>query len=253
MHYQLNTISFAFWIVIVFLLQACINQLFAEPLKDEQTMRIIVPVYPPYTYQQNNQWQGVAFKRAIKILKQAYIPYSLSPASNFGAAFKKLKNKRADAVLIASENAQRNQYAVFTSPIFCVTWNWYINRQVEYKPDQPGFKLKHKVASAYESNHYFWLNQHDFAAEGIKKLDNIAKMLAANRIDAILASRLVFEETARKSNIELSQFTIVHHSNHPAGMYIDKDYAEQHPDLIERLNQSITAFMPAKSCEQLID
>lgn len=253
MGFQLNTVSFALNLVVCILLLAWINQLVAEPLENAQTMRIMVPVYPPYTYQKNNQWQGVAFTRAIETLNQAKISYSLLPASNYGAAFKKLKNHQADAVLIASENAERNQYAIFTAPIFCVTWNWYINRKVKYTPDQAGFKLKHKVASAYESNHYFWLNKHNFAAEGIKKLDNIAKMLAANRIDAILASQLVFEETARKSQIELSQFNIVYHSNHPAGMYIDKKYAVQHAASIEQLNQYIRALMPAKSCDQLID
>ena len=211
----------------------------AKGQDQRDVIRIVVPDYPPYVFKQNAKWQGETFQQIQLILDKLDLSYQLIPAANFGKAFDLLKSNQGDLVLLASENEFRNQYAVFSAPVACVQWNWYLQLDNPYLPEQVEFRQKYVIASPHDSNQYVWLKQHNYKVEGVMKLANMAKMMAAKRINAVMVNQAVFENAANVSQVDLNQFKVVKHSARAAAMYVSKTFLKRHPNFMDELNQSI--------------
>lgn len=234
-----------FALLSLLLLLLCIKSVQAKSI---QQIQILVPNYPPYSHQKNGQWQGKAFKQAISILNKANIAYKLIPGSNFAQAFEKLKKNQVNAVLLATENNDRNNYATLTQPFFCANWNWYIDKNIQQPPTSSVFKTEYKVASPYKANSYLWLERNQYNVAGVLQVDNLAKMLQLKRIDAVLSNSAVFENAAAKANIKLSNFKVSKHSKHLVGMYIQKSYLKRQSNILKTINKTIAAQQAEPDC-----
>lgn len=217
--------------------------------KPTQQMRILVPIYPPYSEKIQEKWQGEGFDKAIQVLKTANIEYKIIPGTNFEQGFKKLKNNQIDAVLLATENDQRNQYAVLSKALICANWYWYLNKQLQHSPNNSAFKKQYKVASPFKANAYLWLEKKQYNVTGVLQVDNLAKMLQLNRVDAVMSPNVIFENAAAKANLPVSDFNMVKHSTHPVGIYIQKKYMANHPQTLKHINQAIKKNHPNLECE----
>ncbi len=223
-------------LLLAFVVFTCCNNFsFAE---EPPFLRLVIPNFPPFTYAQNGQAEGIGVEKVKKILAAANINYSIRVVKDYGLALLLMKTGKADGMFLASENSDRNEVAIFSKPIMLNRWCWYFKADSNLTPLKRRFKQMAKVGTILNTNTHKWLRINDYRVAG--KPDNataLNKMLLAGRINAVFLAEQVFELA-----IPTEQYYLYHKMiavEKPFGIYINKRYIKKNPLIMSRLNNVI--------------
>lgn len=214
------------------------SSLYAEP---KYRMHFFLPEFSPYTMlDASGEASGIGFDRMAKILDSMEVEYSVEIGSNHLRALYELRNGRSDGFFMASRNAHRDQYAVFSESVMINRWVWII-RQLDVNkidPHSTEFKAQFRVASLLNTNTNYWLTQNGFKVyTPAARIDQLVSLLDEGKVDAIYVAEEVF-----KAHIQdRSGYKIVLGKEKAFGAYISKQFLLQHPTFMEELNRSILA------------
>jgi ABC-type amino acid transport substrate-binding protein len=227
------------WLKTIFLISFILLLNVSPKVKANTHLTVLVPNFPPYTLETNNQISGIGIDLANKVFNQAGISVNYRILPNYAKALHEIENNRGDALLLASQNDQRDIIAQFTKPLMINRWCWYLLKDSKLNPHNEDFKEKAVVSSHFQANTHKWLIENDYSVEPAMQIDKLPEMLMRSRVDAVFIAELVFEEAMKRDNLDLSQFNKYIEVERPFGIYISKTYLAKYPEVLNKVNQAI--------------
>ena len=196
---------------------------------------------PPYSFHTNQgQLDGIAIRVTECALKKIKRPYSIS-FYPWSRAQKMVQLNRADAFFAASVSNERNQYAVFSAIIAPQEWHWYLLKTSKLDPNSAVFKQQATVGSFRGGNMLSWLIQNNYRIQASPATNpQLLNMLQGQRIDAILANKLVMDNLIAEHGAQATIRSVLQ-QNKPLGVYFSKKFlATQAPNFMTQFNRAIT-------------
>ena len=211
------------------------------PLRaQEPPLKLLVPNFNPYTFLNKGVVQGVGVDLVSRVMSELGVSYELSLVPSYGRALMETQQGRADGFFLASENLERNEFAVFSAPLMNNNWAWYVNAKSQLDPKNHADKQAIKVGTVSHTNTHKWLVQSGYPiAFDTSKAELLPKMLYSDKIDAVFLAEIVFDKYIAQSGINKSQFKKIIEVSKPFGIYISKEYINSHPEFMGRLNAAI--------------
>jgi len=221
-----------FGIFSLFLASSC----FAEK---PASIKFATAVIAPYQVLDND---GLPTGSAVDIVECVMTllkyPYEIS-VFPWVRAQKLVEKGKFDAFFVASENDTRNQYAKLSKPLFDSSWVWFFPKASSLDPISDEFLLNASVGGVFGTNMHAWLKK-DFKHVVAKtEADELFKLLAVARLDVMLLTRPMFEDSIKRLGLKEGDFRSVMAKNRPLGVYFGEQFLEKNPDILDRFNQSI--------------
>lgn len=206
--------------------------------QEANTLNLVSPHFPPYTYEINNEIVGIGPDIVRRVLANTNIPYKITMIEDYAKAVHAIKAKLGDGMFLASQNSERDAIAVFTLPLMINKWSWFMLKDSKIDLNSETFKSQAAIGTVLGTNTYKWLkaNGYTIMASPIDAR-SLVYMLKSHRIDAAFLSEAVFEYEIDEQ--ELSQLKKVVEIEKDFGMYISHDYLSKHPSSLEQINRSI--------------
>jgi ABC-type amino acid transport substrate-binding protein len=207
----------------------------------QTAIQLAMPNYPPYTEIDNGKLSGFGYDLVVKIMDKAGIKMTVLPAPNYGRALEDTRQGKADGFFLASQNKERDEIAVFSSPVTTSTWLWVTLKDSKI-PDfkSPEFKTTAKVGVQLNSNIHKWLTEKGYNIAGTPSdISVLLKMLKSDRVSAILLPELTFKDIVSKEGDKIETFRTGVESTFPFAIYISKSFITRNPDIMKRLNAAI--------------
>jgi len=150
-----------------------------------------------------------------------------------------VKEGEYDAFFVASENAERNQYAIRSEPFFDSKWNWYYLPDSEIQPTSETFSYSAKVGVVYGTNMSTWVNKNFDDPSHQETASSLIGMLDAKKIDAVLLTEPMFlavMQKDKKLQNRYHQFTV---RDRPLAAYFGRLFLKDNPKFLEHFNKSL--------------
>ena len=204
-------------------------------------LRLVVPQFPPYTSESDGDFSGVGIELIEQLMLDMEIEYQLRSTPNYARALGELIRGQADGFFLASENSQRNNVAVFSEPLLINHWSWFLAQDSTIPPDSSAFKAMTKVGTIHGSNTNKWLIEHNY---NVTSKANSAALLPVllldkKRVDAVFLASLVFRKELALHGYSSDKYIEIVEQSKPFGIYISKEYLENNPGFMEKLNSAI--------------
>lgn len=196
-------------------------------------MHFFLPNFPPYTTLKDKKPSGIGIEAVTTMLDSMGVKYTMKVSSNHGKALSELKSGNSDGFFMASKNAQRDKYAVFSNPIMQNRWVWVLKKDSKLAPKSAEFKSKEKTASLLNTNTAKWLDKNGYrmTSKGANNPKALILFLNAERADAIFLAEEVFKQQVGN----MSDYKIVVEVAKDFGAYISNDFLAKHPEFMAQL------------------
>lgn len=210
----------------------------------KDSLRFLMPDYPPYTYQKNGRNQGIGYEAVAAIMADLQQPFSVQLVPHFGRAIAALQNGTVDGMFLATESAERNNIAEFSEPVLMIQWTWvWLKERTDLKPDSKSFRLRAQVSAQTSSNAFNWLKEHKYqVVAGTTDIRGLLNLLKFKRVDAILLPELTVKALMAEQDVDKALFSFQQELNLPFAIYINKVYLQQHPHFMQQLNAAIRRY-----------
>lgn len=201
-----------------------------------QAITLGVPEFKPYTYTQNGEIKGSAIEQGVQIFNALKLKARLRAYSNYSDLLKALKKNEIQGMFLASQNSERDRYAVFSKPITFNNWSWFSVKHRSPSPDE--LKNNALIGTIEKTNTFRWLTRNGYQVHGSPVL-HLPYLLLNNKVDAVFAAESVFMQACRDQSISLKTFHKTIEVKRPFAMYISKLYLDNNPNFMQALNQEI--------------
>lgn len=191
-----------------------------------------------HEYLATDQFQGYAidvvrcsFNRMNQNLEVYVMPWTRAQEA--------VKTDQMHGFFAASQQKERDQYAIMSDIIAEQKWVWYYLKSNSLSPSHPKFKQQAQVASFNGANMQTWLNANGFnVSANPNNTSRLHEMLVLGRLDAVLANNLVMADIIREKNTgDKIASTVLR--NKPLGIYFSKRFIKQTPDFLRVFNRAI--------------
>lgn len=207
--------------------------------KENQELTILVPNFPPYTYQDNRQITGIGIELATEIFQIAGLKVNYQLMPNYGKVVHEASLDKGDGFLLASQNTERDKIAIFSEPLLINRWCWYTLKETQFVPDYVNFKNLAKVSTHLNTNTHKWLVAQNYSVEPVTNINVLPELLLKKRVDAVFIAELVFEQALKQGGYSFELFDKFIEVEKSFGIYINKTYLEKHPDTLSVINNAI--------------
>lgn len=199
---------------------------------------LAVPVFPPYTYlDQQQQLTGSGTTKVKQLLGSMGLEYQFRVVANHGVAANLMEKGLIDGFFLATQNEARDQLGVMSSAVMYNNWAWFYMHDSPLLPVSPHFRTQAKIGTRLNTNTYQWLLDNDYLiAAKTSDASTLIVMLTNRRLDAVFLSAAVFWHALTEAGIERS---LVHHttqSSQPFSCYFSKAYLARNPGFLEQFN-----------------
>lgn len=128
-----------------------------------------------------------------------------------------------------------------TKRISYSNWSWVtLNDWKSLDFSSEVFKQEAIIAAPINTNIHKWLLANNFKVlSGSSKIDSLFKLINTKRAKAMMLPEVSVYAYMKKFNIDTERYRIEVAQRRPFGIYIHKETAKQHPELIAKLNQQI--------------
>jgi len=207
-------------------------------LQAYEPMVLGVPDFRPYTYQQKGHIIGSAIDPVSHALQASGVNFKIRLYANYSLLLKALRKDEIHGFFLASQNLERDKYAVFSKPVTSNNWTWFVLKGSASKVGSHDFKLTSTVATIAKTNTFRWLTRSGYRVvpSGINDLPNL---LINKKVDAVFAAQAVFETRIRSLAIHPKTFVKTIEIKKPFAIYISKSYLENNEGMMEVLNGNI--------------
>lgn len=205
------------------------------------TVRLATHDLPPYgSYQRNGtqKFSGLAVDVVDCIMKRISRPYQLLVVP-WARAQRLVQTGEADGFFAASQNLERDAYAVRSQPIAPQEWRWYLLASNMADPLSAEFRQTSSVGSFVGANMLDWLRQNGYKVEASPPTtERLLQMLQLGRVDAILANNLVMDKLLREHKLETAVRSVLQESK-PLSVYFSKPFLAGSPGFLEAFNAQV--------------
>ena len=197
-----------------------------------------VPNFKPYTYEENGKIVGTAITPVSNALNAIKVPHTIKLFATYSLLLKALKKNEIQGFFLASQNKERDRYAIFSKAIAFNSWSWVFLKNKTKDTSDNDFKHSAKIGTIKGTNTYHWLVRHGYDAQGFEA-DDLPMQLSQKKIDAVFAAQTVFRYSAVKAGLSNSDFDFKVESSKPFAMYVSKKYLQANPSFLQQLNKHI--------------
>lgn len=202
-----------------------------------------VPNFKPYTYLEDGVLKGTGVEKVSATLDTLPVKYEITYISNYSKLLKALKKDQIQGFFLATQNPERDKYAILASPIEYNNWAWFTLKSSPLNPEQSAFKLEAKVATIGKTNTYRWLIRHGYRVHSYKNTQ-LPDLLLSKNIDGVFVAEKVFEDVCKESNIDLNHFKKSIKVARPFSIYLSKRYLSNNKLFLDQLNANIQPPKP---------
>ncbi|SEI05955.1 ABC-type amino acid transport substrate-binding protein [Rheinheimera pacifica] len=215
---------------------------------EKAVLRMAMPDYPPYTYVEDGQYQGEGYDAFVFIMQHLQRDFHISLVPNYGRAVLDLQNEVIDGLFLASENAERNNMAVFSDPVSITRWTWvWLTQEQTLTPDSSNFASRAIVSAQINSNIYLWLKAQGYrVAGGPNNIRDLFRLLNNRRVDAIMLPEQTALTVIKENNYPLQNYQFKTMRELPFAIYISKRFLEKEPDFMVQLNNAIAEYQQSR-------
>lgn len=215
---------------------------------EKAVLRMAMPDYPPYTYIENSQYQGEGYHAFVYIMKQLQRDFRISLVPNYGRAVLDLQNNVIDGLFLASENAERNNIAIFSDAVSTTRWTWvWLTEEPDFTPNSINFHTDAIVSAQINSNIYLWLQAQGYrVAGGPNDIRDLFRLLNSRRVDAIMLPEQTAHIVIQENNYRWDDYQFKTERELPFAIYISKHFLEKEPDFMLELNAAIAEYHQTK-------
>ncbi len=148
-----------------------------------------------------------------------------------------------DGLLVATKNAKRDKYAVFSEPFVFIDWIYVIRKDDGISPDDADFNSR--VFSAnLGSARLNWLKERYEKGiidklESVDTNDQVLKMLMTDRIDVALMNNFDLALSYQTLSLNSEDFATYIVRRVPTATYFSKKFLSDNPSFLQKYNASI--------------
>ncbi|MEH6631788.1 MAG: transporter substrate-binding domain-containing protein [Halopseudomonas aestusnigri] len=193
---------------------------------------------PPYSYfDEDLNLIGSAIGVVRCVFQRSNIPLEIR-VMPWKRAQKLVSRNEVDGFFAASQNAERDEFAVISDYIADQDWVWYIRRDSSFDPKSEKFKNEAIVSSFFGANMHKWLvdNQYRVLDKPPPTTEHLLRMLTSKRLDGILANNQVMSKLLEEGQSEVRRIV---HKKKPLGVYFSKHFLSSRPDFLKMFNSHV--------------
>ncbi|MBW3696945.1 transporter substrate-binding domain-containing protein [Vibrio sp. T187] len=195
--------------------------------------------WPPYQSYENAQMQGIALDKVKCALGKMGQPYQLTMTS-WSDAQLRVHSGSQHGFFVATQTAERDEYATLSAPIAQQTLSWYFGPGVEPKIDELS-KLNLNFSAKFGSNKWFWLKRNGFnVVKQPRDAKVLLKLLKQREIDIVLEDELVFQTEIKKASLPSDYFNSTVLDTKDMGVYFSNRFLNTYSGFLESFNSAIS-------------
>lgn len=214
--------------------------LIATSLYAGDTIHLVVPNFPPYTYQENENVQGIGVEHIKDIFHSISTPFTIRLVPNYGRAVSEVREGKADGFFLASQNSERDSIAQFSEPVVVNNWCWFTPKGSSIDVYSTQFKKEAKIATPLNSNTHQWLKENGYRIPfPVNNTDLYIKLIKRKKVDAIFIAEKVFLLQLAKEKTPVTTYSKKIEVSRDFGIYISHKTLEKNPQLMNKINSAI--------------
>jgi len=199
-------------------------------------MHFFCPDFPPYTtVDSTGRNVGTGLDKIKPVLDSMGVTYTIEIGSNHGRALAELKSGRSDGFFMASQNKERDKYAVFSESVMINRWVWIVlsdQSNTFSSTPKPGYL----VASLLNTNTERWLTSSGFTlGHSADNIESLIAMLDSRQVNAVLVAEEVYNVRYK----DHPNYKVILQEEKEFGVYVSRIFLRRHPQFMEEFNRTI--------------
>lgn len=212
--------------------------LLASPaLADNRPERLLLATQEwfPYQYQENGEMKGSGIEQMKCIMRVMQQPYQITMTS-WDRAQLLTEVGSQHGFFLASGNAKRDEYAVYSESIAKQNWSWFSLSDAT-DVNSAMFKTQVEVVALFGSNKWFWLQKNGYRVSMKPRTPKaMLELLLQGQVGAILGNDEVIEETIKQMGISYRAISQTRAQSQPLGVYFSKSFTAKYPQFLAEFN-----------------
>lgn len=231
--------SFTFCLMIMLFSLKFSADAFAQPTFGPSRLLLTTQDWPPYQEYKHGQMQGIALDRVKCALGKMGQPYQLT-MTTWSDAQLRVHSGSQHAFFVATQTAERDDYATLSDPIAQQELMWYFGPGVEPKINELS-KLNLKFSAKFGSNKWFWLKRNGYnVVKQPRDAKVLLKLLKQREIDIALEDKLVFQGELDDADLPSDYFQFKTHETKPMGVYFSNRFLNKYSGFLPAFNAAVS-------------
>ncbi|EEX30972.1 ABC transporter substrate-binding protein [Vibrio coralliilyticus] len=194
--------------------------------------------WPPYQDYKHGQMQGLALDKVKCALSHMGQPYQIT-MTVWSDAQLRVQSGTQHGFFVATQTAERDEYATLSEPIAQQELRWYFGPGVEPKMDELT-KVNLKFSAKFGSNKWFWLKRNGFnVVKQPRDAKVLLKLLKQREIDVALEDEKVFSGELKEASLPHDFFQSQLMDTKPMGVYFSKRFLKKYSGFLSAFNAAI--------------
>lgn len=213
----------------------------ADEVKAKPSIKFATAIIPPYqVYDDNHELSGYAIPVIHCISNKLNIDADIQ-VYPWARAQRLVEIGEKDAFFVASQNTERDAYALKSLPLFSGKRSWYFRSGQTLDINSNDFRESGIVGTVFGTNMHTKLNR-EFKNVVTKTSEpELIELLNLGRIDGLLLTELMFQYGLSSLDIPEERFEKLPAGNRPLGVYFSREFINDNPAFLERFNSHIDA------------
>ncbi|WP_253825773.1 transporter substrate-binding domain-containing protein [Vibrio sp. RE86] len=212
---------------------------FAQAAIGPSRLLLTTQDWAPYQEYKHGQMQGLALDRVKCALGKMGQPYQLT-MTTWSDAQLRVHSGTQHGFFVATQTAERDDYATLSAPIAQQELVWYFGPGVEPKIDELS-KLNLKFSAKFGSNKWFWLKRNGYnVVKQPRDAKVLLRLLKQREIDIALEDKLVFEGELKEAELPDDFFQFQTLDSQPMGVYFSNRFLNKYSGFLAAFNVAVS-------------
>ncbi len=212
---------------------------FSELVVGAERLQLATQLWPPYQTYDQGKMGGIAVERVQCALQRMQQPYRFTMTS-WDKAQLLVESNRMDGFFTGSNNATRNKYAVFSTPVIHEQLTWFISPDVKLNPEDESSKYQARFGAKFNSSKWLYLKKNGYnVVKKPRDADVLLDMLWQGDLDVVLEYNRVFEYAIKKKGIPANYFRKEYRSKKDLGVHFSRQFLKQNPAFLTTFNSAL--------------
>ncbi|GLT17784.1 hypothetical protein GCM10007938_15620 [Vibrio zhanjiangensis] len=198
--------------------------------------------WPPYQDYIDGEMKGVAIDKVKCALNSMAQPYQITMTA-WSDAQLRVQSGLQHGFFVATQTAERDEYATISVPIAQQELRWYFGPGVKPIINELT-KVNLNFSAKFGSSKWFWLKRNGFnVVKQPRDAKVLLKLLKQREIDIVLEDEKVFQQELEAASLPLNFFQSQLKDSTPMGVYFSNHFLNKYAGFLSAFNSAI------KKCE----
>ena len=181
---------------------------------------------------------GIAINLIKCTLSNMGQPYQITMTS-WSDAQLRVQSGQPHGFFIATQTAERDQYATLSNTITEQKLRWYFAQGVKPNLDSIS-KINLQFSAKFGSNKWFWLKRNGFnVVKQPRDAKVLLKLLKQREIDVVLEDENIFSSQLKEAALPSDYFQTVALESRPMGIYFSNRFLAQYSGFLDAFNAAL--------------